>query len=90
MELYEQTKRDTSEHAVDEIGVGDVVLHVGSEVYISRGAVTVKTSRASMSFGIVTNVSPRSKHAYEVVFPDGEAGWVNKSTLVKSTLGHIS
>jgi len=80
----------TTETPLTQIGVGDVVLFTGGDVFKSRGSSTRVTFDNRMRHGIISEMSPGSRHAYKVTFPGGSSVWVNKSTLERSTLGHVS
>lgn len=78
------------ETPLTQMGIGDVVLFTGGDLFKSRGISTRQTFFNRMLHGVVTDYSPGSRHAYEVAFPGGPTSWVNKSALVRSTLGHVS
>lgn len=97
--LYREVPHVT-ETPLSQIGTGDVVLFTGGDLFTTRGISTRCNFEKCMRHGIVTNHSDGSRHAYEVMFPAGpinpdgtfhrETFWVNKGTLIRSTLGHIS
>lgn len=88
-ELYGGVLHRT-ETSLSKIGVGDVVLFTGGDQYKTRGASTRENFERGMRHGVITDHAPDSRHAFEVAFPDGSVVWVNKGTLVRSTLGHVS
>ena len=97
--LYRETIRSV-ETPLSQIGIGDVVLFTGGDLFSTRGISTRMNFEPCMRHGVVTNHSDGSRHAYEVTFPKGpvnpdgsferETVWVNKGTLTRSTLGHVS
>lgn len=87
--LYGEVSHST-ETPLTQIGVGDVVLFTGGDLFNSRGSSTRETFDRSMHHGVVSEVSQGSRHAYKVTFPNGSTYWLNKSALVRSTLGHVS
>lgn len=78
------------ETPLTQIGVGDVVLFTGGDVFNSRGSSTRETFDRCMRHGVVQENASGSRHAFKVAFPSGSTFWVNRSTLVRSTLGHVS
>lgn len=88
-DLWEETPHVT-ETPLSEIGIGDIVLFTSGALFKSRGISTRETFLNRLLHGVVTDHSPGSRHPYEVTFLNGPTMWVNKSTLVRSTLGHVS
>jgi hypothetical protein len=82
--------RHATETPLTQIGVGDIVLFTGGDLFTTRGSSTRETYDKRMQHGIVIETAPASRHAYQVAFPSGSTAWVNKSALVRSTLGHVS
>ena len=87
--LYAEIPHVT-ETSLTQIGIGDVVLFTSGETFTSRGISTCLTFENRMLHGVVCQTAPGSRHPYKVAFPGGPTVWVNKSTLVRSTLGHVS
>lgn len=87
--LYAEVPHVT-ETPLTQIGIGDVVLFTSGDTFSSRGISTRLTFENRMLHGVVCQTAHGSRHPYKVAFPGGPTVWVNKSTLVRSTLGHVS
>ena len=88
-ELWKETTH-VAEVPLPTIGSGDIVLFTGGPIFNSCDISTAETCFNRLLHGVVVEHTPGSRHPYKVAFPCGPTIWVNKSTLVRSTLGHVS
>ena len=70
-----------AENKTTEARRGEVVVFDGGSLFKTRGASTRLTSNGNLFLVVITQVSPKAKHPYEVVFQSGEKYWVNKTSI---------